>query len=98
MTRTSSMQRAIEPMDTNPNSVRRSFYIPNLSNMKVAAVALFFFAMANMPTADAGPIAYGTCVAACGTITGISSGGTALPISVGICIKACWAAFVAPTP
>jgi len=81
--------------------VKRSRRIPHstmITANTLAKIAVLAFMVANLPQANAGPIAYTACVAACGIITGVASNGMLLPVSVQACIKACWPAFAAATP
>ncbi|MDR3623547.1 MAG: hypothetical protein P4L16_00195 [Chlamydiales bacterium] len=85
-----------------PAGVRRngrfSFGAITRAALKVATVAAPLLLLASQISgADAGPAAYAICVAACGTIVGVTSAGTLLPAGIGPCISACWTAFLAPT-
>lgn len=66
--------------------------------MTITKVSLLVIALANMPTADAGPIAYGICAAACGTTVAVLSAGIALPPAIAACMKACLSMYFIPTP
>jgi len=67
-----------------------------VNEMAVPIMALLL--LSNIQGAGGTPAAYAACCAACGTVTGATTAGVLLPLSVGACIKACLPIFFAPFP
>ena len=82
----------LEYLPSDVKSGRFSLNLPgiarNLNKVALPIIALFAFSQA--PTANAGPIAYGACVALCSVVTSF--------VGVPVCVVECLPLLGAPTP
>ncbi len=71
-----------------------------INTRTVAAIALPMLAICaieSIPVAEAGPIAYASCVAGCEALATVATGGPGAAF-IGQCIAACWPVLAMPTP
>lgn len=91
-----SSQNKQEAVPTNIQSHGRySTWLPRIAGNlnKLVIPILSLLAMASLPQADAGPMAYGICVEACFTVAGWWC-----PPMIPVCIAACLPILTAPSP